>query len=471
MKRALLLVATLVFITGCAVGPDYKRPVVKMPDQHRGVLTAADKKSLADLPWWEVFKDPILKGLIEEALKNNLDLKVATARVEQTRELARIKKGDYYPQFNYSAVDNYGRSMPTYGLPGGKNSNMFSGNVQMQWELDIWGRIRRGSESARAQFFASIESRRDVALILIAEVATAYFELRELDNELEIAQRTTDSFQGTYNMFTRRYKGGDASLLESSRAGASLAQTAAYIPDIEAQIFEKENQINMLLGRTPAPIPRGQVLTEQYLIPETPAGLPSALLERRPDVRQAEQLLVSANADIGVAKANFFPKFSLTGILGASSPDLKTFSSSWALGGSVTGPLFNGGKIIANYEASKYAYEQTKSLYEKAVINALREVANALNLQQKLVSEREQDAKAVEFLRKAVKLANDRYMKGLSSYTEVLDAQQQLFPAENNLAKTERDRLLAVVQLFKALGGGWDNPQPAQANAVKTAAK
>jgi len=466
MKRILLFAVTAIFVTGCAVGPDYKRPVVKTPEQHRGVLTAADKKSLADLPWWEVFKDPTLKDLIDESLRNNLDLKVATARVEQMRELARIKRGDYYPQINYSAVDNYGKNVASYGLPNGKNSNMVMGDVQMQWELDVWGRVRRASESARAQYFASIEARRDITLILITEVAKAYFELRELDNELEIAKRTTESFQGTYNMFTRRYKGGDASLLESSRAGASLAQAAADIPDIEAQIFDKENQINLLLGRVPAPIPRGQVLTEQYLIPETPAGLPSALLERRPDIRQSEQLLVSANADIGVAKANFFPQFSLTGLLGTSSPDLKTYSKSWALGGSVTGPIFNGGKVIANYEATKQAYEQIKAEYEKTVLNALMEVANALTLQQKLVEENLQQAKAVEFLRKATKLANDRYIKGLSSYTEVLDAQQQLFPAEYDLSRTERDRLLAVVQIFKALGGGWENPVPQNTEPV-----
>jgi multidrug efflux system outer membrane protein len=456
MRRIIITSVLTIFAAGCAVGPDYKRPEVKIPDQHRGVLTAADKKSLADLPWWEVFKDPILKGLIEEALKNNLDLKAATARVEQSRELARIKRGDYYPQLNYSAANNYGRNVLTYGLPGGKNSNMAMGNVEMQWELDVWGRVRRASESAREQYFASMEARRDIALILVTDVATAYLELRELDNELEIAKRTTDSFQGTYDMFTRRYKGGAASLLESSRAGAALAQTAAVIPQLENQIFEKENDINFLLGRAPAPILRGQSLNEQYLAPETPAGLPSALLERRPDIREAEHTLMSANADIGVAKANFFPQFSLTGLLGSASPDLKTFSNSWALGGSVTGPLFNGGKVIANYEATKYAYEQVKAQYEKTVMNALREVADAINLQQKLTVVRDQQAKAVDFLKQSTKLSLYRYTKGLASYTDVLDAQQQLFPAENNLARTDRDRLLAMVQLFRALGGGWN---------------
>ena len=306
-------------------------------------------------------------------------------------------------------MDNYGRNVALEGLPGGKNSNMVSGNVQMQWELDVWGRVRRASESAREQYFASMEARRDIALILVTDVATAYLQLRELDSELEIAKRTTASFQDTYDLFNRRYKGGASSLLESSRAGAALAQTAAAIPDLESQIFAKENEINFLLGRAPAPIPRGLALSEQYLTPETPAGLPSALLERRPDIREAEHTLMSANADIGVAKANFFPQFSLTGLLGSASPDLKTFSNSWSLGGSMTGPLFNGGKVIANYEASKYAYEQVKAQYEKTVMNALKEVADAIVLQQKLAGVREQQAKAVDFLKQATKLSLFRY--------------------------------------------------------------
>ncbi|MFH1224000.1 MAG: efflux transporter outer membrane subunit [Pseudomonadota bacterium] len=456
MKKIVFISAGLIFIHGCAVGPDYKRPKINVPDQHRGALTAADKKSLADMPWWDIFKDPVLKELIDEAIKSNFDLQAATAKIEQYRELARIKRADYYPQINYSGMDNYGKGVTSYGLPTTGKGNMMMSNVQMQWELDIWGKVRRSSESATAQFFSTIENQRAVTILLIAEVAKAYMELRELDNELAIAKRTTESFEGTYNLFTKRYKGGDASLLESSRAGASLAQAAASIPNLENQIFEKENEINFLLGRAPGPIPRGQSLNEQYMPPETPAGLPSALLERRPDVRQAEQNLISANAEIGVAKADFFPQFSLTGLLGTASADLKTYSNSWAVGGSITGPVFNGGKISANYQASKYYYEQVRLQYEKTVMNALKEVSNALTLQQKLVTVRDEQAKAVDFLRKANQLALDRYTRGLARYDEVLDVQQELFPAETNLVKTDRDKLLAVVQLFKALGGGWE---------------
>ena len=324
MKRIVVATVVTIFIGSCAVGPDYKRPNIKLPEQHRGsgTLTDADKKSFADLPWWEVFKDPILKSLIEEALRGNLDLRIAAARAEQFRELARIPRGDYYPQLNYSAMGNYGKNVPNQGLPDINKSKMGMGDVSLQWEIDVWGKVRRASESATAQYFASIEARRDITLILITDVANAYFQLRALDNELEIAKRSTDSFKDTYDLFTKRYKGGDASLLGSTRAGAALAQVAATIPDLENQIFETENQINFLLGRTPGPVPRGFALSEQYMSPKTPAGLPSALLERRPDIREAEQSLVSANADIGVAKANFFPQFSLTGLLGASTPCL-----------------------------------------------------------------------------------------------------------------------------------------------------
>jgi len=474
MKKKFLILISFIFpvlFSSCAVGPDYKRPELNVPGKHRGALSSIDKKSLADLPWWEVFNDPNLKLLVDEALVNNFDLRIASAKVEEVRALARIKRADYYPQLNYSAMDNYGRDVPTYALPGGTHSNAFTGNVQMQWELDVWGRVRRGSESARAQYFASIEGKRDISLILITEVAKAYFELLELDSELLIAKRTTASFKGTYDMFTKRYKRGISSLLESSRAGASMAQTAANIPDIETQIFQKENQINFLLGRNPGPIPRGPGLTGQYIIPETPAGIPSALLQRRPDIRKAEQILISANADIGVAKASFFPQFSLTGLLGLSSPNLRTFSSSWALGGSLMGPIFQGGKISANYQASKQAYEQVKLGYEKTVTNAFREVADALNLQQKLIEEKKQQAIAVKLLVKATKLSSRRYTKGLSNYFEVLDAQQELLSAEYNLARTERDRLLAVIQLFKALGGGWDNPSSSVAEAEKNKTK
>ncbi|MCX6113277.1 MAG: efflux transporter outer membrane subunit [Proteobacteria bacterium] len=472
-KIIIILTATAMFI-GCAVGPDYKRPKVAMPDAHRADMTVTEKKAVADLPWWDIFKDPVLKNLIDEALKNNMDLKMATARVAQMRSLTGVANGDFFPQINYSAIGNRGKNVPADGLTSNTTGNMAMGNLGFQWELDVWGRVRRASESAGAQYLASVEARRDIMILLIAEVANAYFELRELDNELEIAKRTEDSFQDTYNLFMRRYKGGEASLLESSRAGAALAQTSAAIPYLESQIFAKENEVNFLLGKGPASIQRGQALSNQYLTPIIPSGVPSSLLERRPDIREAEANLIAANADIGVAKAAFFPQFSLTGLLGASSPDLKTFSHSWALGGGVTGPIFNGGKIWSNYNATKHVYEQVKTQYEKTVINALREVSDTLTLQQKLVGVRDQQAKAVEFLRKATRLSIARYSGGLARYTEVLDAQQQLFPAENNLAQTDRDRLLAMVQLFKALGGGWEiieQPiqvkQPIQAKQLK----
>lgn len=454
MIKKLLSILLLFSFSSCAVGPDYKRPNVKTPAQHRGD-SLATQQSFADLNWWDVFKDPALKNLIDEALKNNFDLRIATLRVEQIRELARIKKADFYPQFNYSATDNYGEGVITQGLPAGNRGNMAVIGAQMQWELDVWGRVRRASQSAMAQYFSSIEAMNAVTIMLVAEVAKAYFELRALDKQLVLAKDTAKAFEGIYKIFSSRKRAGTASLLESSRAGSAWAQALAVIPQVEAQIVEKENHINFLLGRAPATVVRGGVLNSQYIPPQIPVGLPSALLERRPDIRGAEQDLISANAEIGIAKADFFPKFSLTGLLGVASPDLKTFSNSWSIGGNLTGPIFNAGKISGNYQAKKRYYEQVALNYEKTILTALKEVSDLLSFKESLVYMIENRSKATEFLRKAVKLSLDRYSAGLANYIEVLDAQQELYPAENDLINAQKDQLVTVVQLYKALGGGW----------------
>jgi multidrug efflux system outer membrane protein len=295
-----------------------------------------------------------------------------------------------------------------------------------------------------------------VLLSLLSEVAVAYFELCELDAELEIAQRTTTAFRDTYNLFSRRLEGGAASALETSRAEASLGQVAAQIPEIERAIVARENQINLLLGRNPQAIARGG--PSMPLPPATPAGLPSTLLERRPDVRQAEQFLIGANADIGVAKAAFFPTLSLTGLFGNVSPelgDLFSTGKTWSVGTGALGPLFHGGAIKRNYEAVKARWEQAKIEYEATVTQSLAETSTALVARTKLVETESQRARAVQAYREAVRLANLRYGSGLSAYFEVLEAQQQLFPAEIGLAQTRRDQLIAVVSLYKALGGGW----------------
>jgi multidrug efflux system outer membrane protein len=446
----------LVALAGCAVGPNYKRPSVPVPPQFYGEEAAiAEARSLADLPWWELFDDPVLKGLIEEALRNAFDARLAAARVEEARALYGVARGELWPTVDYEAV--WQRTRPEQFVnPEGSSQTRWTANVGFSWELDLFGRIRRQTEAARAQYLATEEARRGVLLSLVSDVATAYFELKELDAELLIAQRTTDAFQDTYELFQRRLEGGAASALETARAEALLGAVAAQIPEIERDIVAKENQLNFLLGRAPQPIARDGSLPPAP--PAVPPGLPAELLERRPDVRQAEEQLVAVNAGVGAAKARFFPTLSLTGLFGNVSPELgEIFSSgrTWSIASSLAGPIFAGGRIKRNYEAAKARYEQGKVLYEAAVTNSLREVSGALVDRSKLVETERQRARTVRAYTEAVRLANLRYRSGLSAYFEVLDAQQQLFPAEISLVQTHRDQLLAVVNLYKALGGGW----------------
>ena len=293
-------------------------------------------------------------------------------------------------------------------------------------------------------------------LSLVSTVAQAYFALLELDAQLDIARRNTDSFQSTYNLFRRRLEFGVASTLETSRAEGALGSAAATIPQLESQIVAKENEISILLGRNPGPIPRGTPLFEQAVVPEIPAGLPSALLERRPDLLQAEQQVVQANALVGVAKANFFPQLTLTGFGGGASPELSAFTNVWSLAAGLTGPIFQGGQILETYRANVAAWEQAKLQYEQAVITAFREVSSALTALEKLVQVEAEQARAVQAYEDSVRTAIKRYQGGLASYFEVLEAQQLLFPAENQLAQVRADRLFTYVQLYKALGGGWN---------------
>ena len=454
---ALLLASGIV--TGCAIGPNYQRLTITPPETYRGQVEAPEAASLADLPWWEVFRDDKLKELIEEALKNNYDLRIAAARVEQAQALAGATRAEFFPQVGYEG--GAGRTQGAIQFQGFSSAavNVFGGAFTMSWELDVWGKIRRANEAAFADLFASEEFRRGVVLSLVSEVARAYFDLLELDLELDIARRTTESFQQTLTLFTQRLQMGVASKLETARAEASLASTAATIPNLERQIVAKENQISILLGRSPAAIPRGTPLVDQVFPPETPAGLPSQLLERRPDIQQAEQTLIAANARVGVAKAGFLPTIGLTGLRGGRSDQLedivKGSASIWTIAGGLAGPILQGGLIYENYQVAIAQWEQTKLQYEQSVLTALKEVSKALTDQQKLVEVQKEQARAVTALQESVRLATLRYTGGFASYYEVIEAQQQLFPAENALAQTQRDRLATVVQLYKALGGGW----------------
>ena len=471
----LVLVVASGLAAGCAVGPTYKRPPVTAPELTRGQVGPAEAASLADQPWWEIFGDDSLKALIDEALRNNYDVRAAAWRVEEFRARAGIARSELFPQIGYQAQWSRSRQSDLV-LPGSRPVNIHDVNLGVSWEIDLWGRIRRLSEAALAQYLATREAQRGVLLSVVSEVGQAYFELRELDAQLEIARRTTETFQGTYDLFNRQLVGGVTNQLVVSRAEAALGTAAAAIPNLERLIVAQENLLCFLVGRNPGPIPRGRRLTEQALPPEIPAGLPSTLLvpvglpstllERRPDLRQAEQQLVAANANVGAAIASFFPRISLTGAFGGVSPevsDLFQAGKTWSVAAGLTGPLFQGLRLKNQYDASVAQWEQAKIQYESAVTNAFGEVSTALVAHQKLAEVETQQARSVGAYQEAVRLANIRYLAGLSSYVEVLDAQQQLFPAENALAQLRFSRLSNFVQLYKALGGGWNTADPAWA--------
>ena len=450
-------VAAVTVLAGCAIGPDYKRPSVTEPTTFRGQVTT-EAESLADAPWWDVFGDPILKDLIREALQNNYNASIAAARVREARAAFVATRSDLYPSLDYDASVSRSKIGPAGG-PAPNAATLYSATMAMSWEVDIWGRIRRATEASRATLFATEEARRGVWLSLVSDLAQAYFELLALDVQLQIARDSRDAYQYTFDLFQDRLTLGVASRLETSRAEGALGAAEAAIPQLESDIVAKENQISILLGRPPGPIVRGTPMFEQPVVPMVPAGLPSALLERRPDLRQAEEQLVSANARIGVAKAEFFPKLSLTALFGTASPEVSALTGGsatiWAVAGGVSGPLLNAGRTLGNYRASIAQWEQVRIQYEQAVLTALREVSDALTALGKLSDAEAGQDRSVRALAEAVEHATDRYRQGLASYFEVLEAQQQLYPAQNTLAQIRRDRLLSHVRLYRALGGGW----------------
>jgi outer membrane protein, multidrug efflux system len=456
------MVVAAVVLAGCAIGPDYKRPSVAEPPTFRG-QAIAEAASFADAPWWEAFQDPGLQALIREALRQNYDVAIAAARVQEARAQLRVARSDLYPSFDYVAGVSRSKVGPgILGRPGGpvpEAVNFYSASMSASWELDIWGRIRRANEAARANLLATEDARRGVWLTLVSDLGQAYFELLALDVRLTIAQNSTDAYQRTYDLFLDRFQHGVASRLETSRAQGALGDALANIPQLESDIVAKENQISILLGKPPGPVARPTTMYEQPVVPVVPAGLPSALLQRRPDLRQAEQLLVGANARIGVAKADFFPRLSLTALFGTASPEVTALTGGattiWAVAGTLTGPLLNAGRTLGNYRASIAQWEQARLIYEQAVLIALREVSDALTALGKLDEAETGQRLAVTALGQAVEHATDRYRQGLANYFEVLEAQQQLYPAQNTLAQIRRNRLLAYVQLYRALGGGW----------------
>jgi outer membrane protein, multidrug efflux system len=465
---------------GCAaMGSNYERPKLEPPAQYRNApaATAATPASVADLPWWQVFQDPALQGLIREGVANNLDVRLAAARVMESRALAGIAKSYLYPEvgvgFGTQQEQKSRVGDPKLSedkVPDRTYSN-WSMSGTLSWEIDLFGRIRRGKEAAVAQYLASEEGKKAVLVALVADIASTYHYLRELGLDLEIARRTLKINEDTVVYYERRLQGGVSNRLEVDQARANRANTAAAIPNIERQIAIAENALSVLVGRTPGSIARFNAIAESEVPPDVPSGLPAQLLERRPDVRQAEQLLVAANANIGVAKALFYPTIGLTGSAGSVSSSLSDFLSPesliWSFGAGLLQPIFNGGRLKNNYEAAKARYDQALAQYQRSALNAYREVADALVTIQKLAEQRKELQSGVDALRDATMLARSRYDNGLSSYLEVLLADQYLFSGELQLAGVRGAQLRAVTQLYRALGGGWQlepavQPTPAQ---------
>jgi len=453
----------LLAVVGCAVGPNYKRPPVNAPETFRGE-TEIVTNSFANLSWWRVFHDDTLQSLIRTALTNNYDLRIAVTRVEQARALSAQARAGFFPQINYAASAASGKNIAGNDAPSptGTSGSVFSADVNASWEIDLWGRIRRLNESARAQFLASEEARRGVTISLIAQVAQDYFQLLALDRQLEIARQSTNSFGQSLKIFNQRLQGGVASKLETSSAEALMDSAAATIPGLEQQIALQENRLSVLLGQNPGAILRETASLEKQMPPDVPAGLPSALLERRPDIREAEQQLRSANAEVGVTKASFFPQLDLTGLFGTVSPELSVFTSggdvAWGIAAGLTGPIFHGGQLRAQYAQALAMREQYWLQYQETVLNAFEEISDALISREKSAGAGIEQSHAVEAYKIAVKIAMERYRMGNADYYEVLQEQQLLFPAENTLVQFQLNQLLAVMQLYRALGGGWQLP-------------
>lgn len=473
--RTTVFIIVALLAGACTLGPDYKRPVVQTPSSFRGAEAAASgERSLADRPWFELFQDPALTRLVSTALAQNFDLRIASERVLQARAALRITRTDQFPTADASASE-VGARLSQRGanraIPPGVNPDVSYTQVgfSLGWELDVWGRLRRLTEAARAQYLATEEARRGVVTTLVADVTETYLALRALDLELAIAKRTRDAANDSLRLTQARRDRGVATALDVQQADQLLHLASAQIAGLERDATQTENALSLLLGRAPGDIPRGLELETFKVPPSVPAGLPSSLLERRPDIRQAEQELVAANAQIGVAKAEYFPRISLTGIFGFQSRALSDLLTGpariWTASATATAPIFNAGRTRANVKLAESVQRELVVNYQRAIYTALREVADSLAAYRKTSEQRSQQEQLVEALRASVRLSNQRYEGGIDNYLQVLDAQRSLFQGELDLARLRQLELSSLVQLYRALGGGWD---PASLNAATT---
>jgi multidrug efflux system outer membrane protein len=462
MRKIIVFLFFALFVSGCMMGPNYQRPTVDTPQTWR--FEDKEAKDTANTAWWEQFGDPVLNDLIQTALKGNKDVKIAAARVEQFVGQYGTTRAALFPQVGAGA--SYGRqrvselSGPVPLEVSGGNPTFNSSQVFLNasWEIDLWGKLRRATEAARADLLSTEEARRGVILSLVTSVASTYIDLRDLDKQLIIAKQTAKSREESYDLFQKRFKGGVISELELNQVKSEYEQALSTIPQFEKSVAQVENFLSTLLGRNPGPIPRGKTIDE-LMLPAVPAGLPSEVLLNRPDIRQAEQDLISANARIGVARSLYFPTISLTGFLGFASNDLSDLfkgpAKTWGWAAPIAAPIFTAGAIAGQVKSAEAVQQQVLFSYEKSIQSAFREVDDALIDQNRTTEQLGAQGRQVNSLRDYARIARLRYDNGYTSYIEVLDAERSLFNAELSYAQTQGVLFQALIGLYKAMGGGW----------------
>ena len=459
MRTSALSLVALLALSGCLLGPDYKRPSIDTPPTFR--FAESDAKDLVNTAWWEQFQDPALNELIATALADNLDVKTAAARVEQFRGQFVTTRSQLFPQVA-AGINAQRQRVPlgTTDLPPGVGSvfNQYQATLSASWEIDFFGKLRRQTEAARANLLASEEGRRATILTLVASVASSYVNLLSLDRQLDIAKSTVASRAASVSVFQLRFTGGEVSQMELAQSQSEYQASLASIPQIELQIAQQEDALSILLGHNPEVIVRDREL-DDLALPAVPAGLPSELLERRPDLRQAEQDLVAANALIGAARALYFPSISLTGLFGSASGQFSSLFTGparvWSYAGAVTLPIFTAGSIGGQVKQAEAQQQQALFQYQKAIQVAFQEVADALISLQKTREQLVVQGNQVDALRTYARLARLRFEGGYTSYIEVLDAERSLFNAQLSYAQTQGTVFTSTVSLYKAMGGGW----------------
>jgi multidrug efflux system outer membrane protein len=462
MRNCAALLIPAFLISGCTLGPNYKRPAVAVPASYRGAVpdgsAQTDIAALGDQKWWDIFQDEQLRALIRTALQQNYDLRIAASHVIEAQAQLGITHADQFPSLSGGAGITDTRTAQSKFLPAFETSTGQL-NLSAAWELDFWGKFRRASEAARANLLASEWARQEVVSTLVANVAGAYFQLRALDLELEISKRTLDSRQESLRLTRILADGGSTSLLDVRQAEQLVFTASAEIPALEQQIEQQENFLSILLGQNPGDIRRGQTLTEQRPPPEVPPGLPSSLLERRPGIRQAEAQLVAANAEIGVARAAYFPQISLSGAGGFQSSALTSLftgpAGAWSFGASLTQPIFTGGRLRSEMRLAEARKQTAVLFYQQSIQGAFRSVSDALVAYHKTREFRAQQELLFRSAQDAARLSHMRYTGGVTGYLEVLTNETNAFSAELGLVQARLNELLAVVQLYQALGGGW----------------